>query len=115
MEAFSPISRTARPAILRAYRAYLHARDGRVDATQRTLSKREAGMRRFLVAGDRWMDRELFARQYERFDPRRPTGSETLLLLATFFVARGRPTPQPVRLLRTIAVATNSGPLSERK
>ncbi|HMG24471.1 MAG TPA: hypothetical protein VK607_24210 [Kofleriaceae bacterium] len=60
----------------------MQARDGLVDPTQRTLSKREAGMRRFLVAGDRWMDRELFARQYERFDPRRPTSRETLLLLA---------------------------------
>jgi hypothetical protein len=82
MEAFSPVSKTARPAILRDYRAYLQARDGLVDATNRTLSKREEGMRRFLVAGDRWMDRELFALQYERFDPKRDTSPETLLLLA---------------------------------
>ena len=33
-------------------------------------------------------------------------GYGTLLLAATFFLARGRATPQPVRLLRTIAVAT---------
>jgi hypothetical protein len=82
MEAFSPVSRSARPAILRDYRAYLQARDGLVDATQRTLSKREAGMQRFLVAGDRWMDREIFELQYERFDPKRDTPPETLLLLA---------------------------------
>jgi hypothetical protein len=82
MEPFSPISKQARPAILQAYRAYLQARDGTVDANQRTLSKREAGMQRYLVAGDRWIDREIFARQYERFDPSRDTSPETLLLLA---------------------------------
>jgi len=82
MEAFSPVSKTARPALLRDYREYLRARDGVVDATQRTLSKREEGMRRFLVAGDRGIDRELFERQYQRFDPRRDTSPETLLLLA---------------------------------
>ena len=82
MNAFSPVSRSARPAILRDYRAYLQARDGLVDATARTLSKREAGMQPFLVAGDRWMDRELFERQYARFDPKRDTPPETLLLLA---------------------------------
>jgi hypothetical protein len=82
MEAFSPVSKTARPALLRDYREYLRARDGVVDATQRTLSKREDGMQRFLVAGDRGIDRELFERQYQRFDPRRDTSPETLLLLA---------------------------------
>jgi hypothetical protein len=82
MEAFTPVSRTARPAILRHYREYLRVRDGIVDVTNRTLSKREEGMRRFLVAGDRWMDREVFKLQYERFDPRLRTGPETLLLLA---------------------------------
>ncbi len=82
MDPFSPVPRTARPLILRQYRQYLQARDGLVDATNRTLSKREAGMRRFLVSGDRWIDRELFELQYERFDPRRDTSPETLLLLA---------------------------------
>lgn len=82
MEPFSPVSRAARPAILRDYREYLRARDGIVDLTNRTLSKREVGMRRFLVAGDRWIDRELFARQYQRFDPGRDTCPEMLLLLA---------------------------------
>jgi len=33
-------------------------------------------------------------------------GYGTLLLIATFVIARGRPAPQPVRLLRTIACAT---------
>jgi len=33
-------------------------------------------------------------------------GYGTLLLVATFFLARSRPTPQPVRLLRTMAIAT---------
>ena len=82
MEAFSPVSSTARPKILRDYREYLRARDGIVDVTERTLSKREDAMRRFLTAGDRWMDRELFDRQYQRFDPKRETPPETLLLLA---------------------------------
>jgi len=82
MDAFSAVSRTARPAILRDYRAYLRARDGIVDVTNRTLSKREVGMQRFLVAGDRWIDREVFALQYERFDPRLRMSPETLLLLA---------------------------------
>lgn len=82
MDAFSAISRAARPALLRDYRAYLHARDGAVDPARRTLSKREAGMQRFLVTGDRPIDRALFARQYARFDPEFPTSSEMLLLLA---------------------------------
>jgi hypothetical protein len=82
MEAFSPVPRTARPALLRDYRDYLHARDGLVDPTNRTLSKREQGMQRFLVAGDRWMDRAVFEAQYARFDPGRDTSPETLLLLA---------------------------------
>jgi hypothetical protein len=82
MEAFSPVSRAARPALLRDYRAYLQARDGLVDATQRTLSKREEGVRRYFVDGDRPIDRELFKLQYERFDPERDTSPETLLLLA---------------------------------
>ena len=82
MEAFSPVSKGARPAILKDYREYLRARDGVVDAKQRTLSKREQGMRRFEAVGDRAMDRDLFALQYERFDPKRETSPETLLLLA---------------------------------
>jgi hypothetical protein len=82
MDPFSAVSRTARPAILRQYREYLQARDGIVDVTNRTLSKREDAMQRFLVTGDRWIDRELFARQSRRFDPRRNTPAETLLLLA---------------------------------
>jgi hypothetical protein len=82
MEAFHPVPRRARPAILRAYRSYLHARDGVVDATARTLSRREPTMQRFAAPGDRWMDREVFERQYARFDARRATSPETLLLLA---------------------------------
>jgi hypothetical protein len=82
MEAFSPVARSERPAILRDYREYLRTRDGIVDVMNRTLSRREQGMQRFLVAGDRWLDRELFMRQYRRFDPRRDTPPETLLLLA---------------------------------
>jgi hypothetical protein len=82
MEAFSPVSKGARPAILRDYREYLRARDGVVDARSRTLSKREAGMQRFLAPGDRAMDRDVFALQYARFDPARATSPETLLLLA---------------------------------
>jgi hypothetical protein len=39
-------------------------------------------MQRFLVAGDRWMDRALFERQYQRFEPSRDTPAEMLLLLA---------------------------------
>src|SRR5262245_2224357 len=82
MDAFSPISRAARPALLRDYRAFLHHRDGVVDVTQRTLSKREDGMQRFLVAGDRPIDRQLFAWQYAHFDRTFPISAEMLLLLA---------------------------------
>ena len=82
MQAFSPVSRRARSTILRDYRDYLQARDGVVDAAQRTLSKREEAMRRFFVAGDRPMDRALFERQYRRFDPTCKTPREMLLLLA---------------------------------
>jgi hypothetical protein len=94
MQAFSPICKQARPGLLREYREYLRTRDGIVDPAARTLSHREAGMQRFLAAEDRRagggddgpddgpIDRALFERQYARFDPRRDTPPEMLLLLA---------------------------------
>jgi hypothetical protein len=60
----------------------LRARDGVVDLSRRTLSKREEDMARFLVGGRREIDRALFERQYERFDAKRTTSPEALLLLA---------------------------------
>ena len=82
MNVFAAIPKDARPAIRHDYRAFLQARDGVVDLTSRTLSKREAAMGRFLAPGQRDIDRELFKLQYDRFDARRATSPEALLLLA---------------------------------
>jgi hypothetical protein len=86
MNVFAAVPKHARPAIRADYRAFLHARDGVMDLANRTLSKREAAMARFLAPGERAgecaIDRELFERQHERFDARRATSPEALLLLA---------------------------------
>jgi hypothetical protein len=82
MDLFSPLAKDARRTRLKDYREYLRARDGVVDLSRRTLSKREEDMARFLVGGRREIDRALFERQYERFDAKRTTSPEALLLLA---------------------------------
>jgi len=82
MNVFAAVPKPARATIRRDYRAFLHARDGVMDLANRTLSKRETAMARFLAPGQRDIDRELFERQYERFDARRATSPEALLLLA---------------------------------
>jgi len=66
-----------------AYREYLRNRDGQMDVQRRTLARREQSIARFEQAPQRVreMDRQLFADQYVKFDPKRSTSAEALLLL----------------------------------
>jgi hypothetical protein len=67
-----------------AYRAFIADRDGDVDVSRRTLTRREASMKRFEtpLARLRGMDAKAFSLQYTAFDPRRKASPELLLLLA---------------------------------
>jgi hypothetical protein len=82
--AFSALPVEARREQRLAYRSFLEARDGAVDVERRTLSRREERMHRFLTpaASTREIDRALFDEQYARYDARRETSREVLLLLA---------------------------------
>jgi hypothetical protein len=82
MEIFTAVPADARAEKRREYRHYLRERDGVPDLAAHTLSKREATMQRFLVAGARSIDMDVFERQCARFDPKCPTSPEELLLLA---------------------------------
>lgn len=66
------------------YRAFLAERDGEVDFSRRTLTRREAKMRVYEqpLPRLRSLDERAFAAQYERFDPSRRSSPELLLLLA---------------------------------
>ncbi len=81
---FSPLSLDARREQRLAYRDFLEARDGAVDAERRTLSRREESMQRYLTPAScaRELDQVLFEEQYARYDPRREMSREMLLLLA---------------------------------
>ncbi|HYO96340.1 MAG TPA: hypothetical protein VER33_17600 [Polyangiaceae bacterium] len=83
LNVFTPMKRAARPQQRLAYRSFLADRDGVPDLEQRTLSRREESLSRFLrpLAAERELDRAAFYAQYERFDPTSPTSPETLLLL----------------------------------
>lgn len=67
-----------------AYRAFITDRDGEVDVNRRTLTRREASMKRFEtpLARLRGIDEKAFSLQYAGFDPRRKASPEMLLLLA---------------------------------
>jgi len=82
MEVFTAVPKDARASIRREYRSFLHARDGEVDLEKRTLSRREKDMGRFLIRGRREIDHDLFESQYIRFDPKKKTSNEELLLLS---------------------------------
>jgi hypothetical protein len=84
LDLFSPLPPEARRENLGAYRRFLAARDGDVDAEKRTLTRREEKMQAFLgpISNPRPLDRALFDRQYGGFDPRVDTPEEMLLLLA---------------------------------
>jgi hypothetical protein len=69
---------------IRAYAAFLAARDGEPDFDRRILARREATMERMARTPVRWsgqVDPALFAAQYRRFDRSRGTPREVLLLL----------------------------------
>src|SRR4051794_6032170 len=77
-------SPAARAEGLAAYAEFLSARDGTPNLEKRSLSKREESMQRFeapkaLFHGR--IDQSLFEAQFLRFDPKRPTPRELLLLL----------------------------------
>jgi hypothetical protein len=81
---FRPFPREARSETLAAYKTFLAARDGAMDLEKRQLSRREEGMARYEQSPSRIrdIDRDLFARQYEAFDPKARTAPELMLLLA---------------------------------
>jgi hypothetical protein len=66
------------------YRQYLIERDGAPDFDRRTLTRREQDMQRFTEAPEsvRDIDRALFDAQYKKFDRKRSTPTEMMLLLA---------------------------------
>jgi hypothetical protein len=80
---FKPMSHEAQRESRAAYRQFLHDRDGTPDYGRRTLSRRETEMERFTQPPKsvRAIDRALFDAQYARFDKKRPTSPEVLLLL----------------------------------
>ena len=84
---FTPIVHEAeRRQGLLAYDQYLRDRDGMPDVVNRTLSRREETMRRFLASDpevrfDGPFDPTLFAAQHARFDRTRDTPQAMLLLL----------------------------------
>jgi hypothetical protein len=73
-----------RKARLQEYNQYLLERDGEMNLEERTLSKREASIKRFETAPEntRAMDEAEFRKQYSAFDKRRVPPPEMLLLLA---------------------------------
>lgn len=83
LDIFAPMEPAVRKEQRLAYRKFLADRDGIADVQQRTLSRREQSMSRFLrpLAVGRELDRALFDAQYEEFDPGRPTPREMLLLI----------------------------------
>lgn len=80
-DVFSPIPAAARREGRERYRHFLAERDGALDASRRTLARREEQMSRFSERGARSLDRERFDAQYARFDPSRATSPEMLMLL----------------------------------
>jgi hypothetical protein len=83
LDIFAPMKSAARQEQRLAYRKFLADRDGVADVQQRTLSRREQSMTRWLrpLAVTRELDGALFDAQYENFDPTRPTPPEMLLLI----------------------------------
>jgi hypothetical protein len=84
LEVFTPLTPEAQRESRAAYRSFLIARDGTPDLATRTLSLREQSMDRFhrKLSRQREVDRELFMKQYVRFDRKQPMSREALLLLA---------------------------------
>jgi hypothetical protein len=85
LDLFSPLAADLQRAQLTAYRHFLAERDGTPNSEMRTLSRREEGMPRFekqTLSRARAIDHTLFREQYAKFDPKRPTPPEALLLLA---------------------------------
>lgn len=83
IDLFRPLAPAAQREQRRAYRRFLADRDGTPDIAARTLSNREARLKRFLAPSlaPRALDRAAFDAQYARFDPARATSREALLVL----------------------------------
>jgi hypothetical protein len=83
LNAFDNIPQEARPGHRRAYREFLGKRDGELDLDGRKLSEREKSIARFEGAQPKSaLEPQLFQAQYDKFDKRRETSREMLLLLA---------------------------------
>jgi hypothetical protein len=79
-----PVPSSQRREKLEAYEAFLLERDGRPDFDARTLARREQTLARIEASPLRYrgpFDVALFDQQHRRFDARRPTPAEMLLLL----------------------------------
>ena len=83
IDLFAPMPIEVRREQRAAYRAFIADRDGEVDVNRRTLTRREAGIKRFEkpLARLRDMDEKAFSSHYAAFDPRRTASPEMLLLL----------------------------------
>lgn len=80
---FDTVPKESRAELRRAYRQYLSERDGELDFAKKKLSRREASIGHFESTKPKSvMDANLFKEQYDRFDRKRQTTPEMLLLLA---------------------------------
>jgi hypothetical protein len=84
IDVFAAMPTEVRRAQRESYRAFIADRDGEVDFNRRTLTRREARMKRYEtpLPRVRAMDGEAFAQQYRAFDPGRRPSPEMMLLLA---------------------------------
>jgi hypothetical protein len=84
IDVFRHVPLEARRENLAAYQAFLNDRDGALDLDKKQLRRREEGMLRYEkpLPRIRDIDRELFAKQYQSFDPKAEMAPELLLLLA---------------------------------
>lgn len=100
-----------RSARLRDYAEYLVERDGELDLQARTLSKREALIKRHETAPAKTaaMDEAEFRRLYASFDRRKSISPEMLLLLALVKVNSAEAYGVARNFQRTLARATKEG------
>ncbi len=84
IDTFAAMPTEVQKAQRKQYRAFLADRDGEVDFNRRTLTRREARMAKYELPLPRLrnLNEEAFALQYGRFDAKRRSTPEMLLLLA---------------------------------
>lgn len=112
---FLAVPKDLRRAKLREYDQYLIERDGELNLEERTLSKREARIRKHETppAVTAAMDEAEFRRQYLAFDKRRAPSAEMLLLLALVKVNSAEAYGVARNFQRTLSRALHEGNQSE--